>query len=302
MGAAESATATVNAADQDKFGFKRPDMYKESLTGTIAAYDRHVFLCYKGPDSWGPRVESSAPLPLLPAYLFAAFKARKNDMSLKTNLTVCGPASGDDLSDGDVLIFPDMIRYRGLQEADVDSFIEDVLVNNMNWGARPPESFSGTYVFVCAHGSRDKRCGVCGPVLIDSLNEEIVSRQLTDEVHISPCSHIGGHKYAGNLIIYNPDRSGKVAGHWYGYVTPEDVPEVLDSHIKMGKIIQRMWRGQMGSAEEKLADGDGSASKNNNPKIGGCCQSVEGVSCCAEGISKEKITSGGSKIEEGLNN
>lgn len=28
----------------------------------------------------------------------------------------------------------------------------------------------------------------------------------------------------------------------YGYVTPDDVPELLDQHIAKGEIIQRIWR------------------------------------------------------------
>ncbi|CAK7328130.1 unnamed protein product [Dovyalis caffra] len=31
-------------------------------------------------------------------------------------------------------------------------------------------------------------------------------------------------------------------GHWYGYVTPEDVPEILDQHIEKGIVIERIWR------------------------------------------------------------
>lgn len=240
-------------------------MYSEPLAGTVKGYDRHVFLCFKDPESWGPRVETAnRDLPLLPSLLFAAFKARMDRLSLKTNLTVCGPASGDDLADGDVLIFPDMIRYRGLGEANVDSFVEDVLVNNLNWGDGVPESILGTYVFVCAHGNRDKRCGICGPVLIDKFNEEIVVNQMKDRVHVSPCSHIGGHKYAGNLIIYGRDLNGKATGHWYGYVTPEDVPDVIDSHIKMGTIIHRLWRGQIGSTTDGfIMDGSAKDKKND---------------------------------------
>ena len=28
----------------------------------------------------------------------------------------------------------------------------------------------------------------------------------------------------------------------YGYVTPDDVPELLDEHIGKGDIIERLWR------------------------------------------------------------
>ncbi|KAK7319339.1 hypothetical protein RJT34_04058 [Clitoria ternatea] len=56
--------------------------------------------------------------------------------------------------------------------------------------------------FVCAHGSRDVRCHVCGPVLMEKFNEEIQLRGLKDQISVVECSHVGDHKYAGNLIIY----------------------------------------------------------------------------------------------------
>lgn len=101
-----------------------------------------------------------------------------------------------------------------MKESDVDSFVADVLVNQKPWASGVQEVLSGSYVFVCSHGSRDKRCGVCGPVLIAKFKEQIDLRGLGDQVFVSPCSHIGGHKYAGNLIIYSPGPDGKIAGHW----------------------------------------------------------------------------------------
>lgn len=103
---------------------------------------------------------------------------------------------------------------RGLKESDVDAFVDDVLVNGKTWASETPESLVGAYVFVCAHGSRDMRCGVCGPVLIDKFNELIESRDLKDKVFVSGCSHVGGHKYAGNVIIFGTNAEGKVTGDW----------------------------------------------------------------------------------------
>ncbi|KAD3641084.1 hypothetical protein E3N88_30308 [Mikania micrantha] len=87
---------------------------------------------------------------------------------------------------------------------------------------------------------------------------------------------------------------------WYGYVTPSDVPDLLDNHIGKGEIIDRIWRGQMGvpvkkaqkALEHSLSNGndvtiikpDHQASstieeKENN---GGCCQGANGISCCRD--------------------
>jgi (2Fe-2S) ferredoxin len=68
---------------------------------------------------------------------------------------------------------------------------------------------------------------------------------------VSPCSHVDGHKYVGNLIIYGPNADGEVTGHWYGYVTPDDVPILLDQHIGKREIVDRLWRGQMDLTEEE---------------------------------------------------
>lgn len=104
--------------------------------------------------------------------------------------------------------------YRGLKDKDVEMFVEDVLLNGKLWDSGVYDVLAGSYIFVCAHGSRDKRCGVCGPVLVSKLKEEIELRGLKDQTYVYPCSHIGGHKYAGNLIIYSPDSDGRIMGHW----------------------------------------------------------------------------------------
>lgn len=96
----------------------------------------------------------------------------------------------------------------------MDTFVEEVLVKDGEWLPGAPESLNGSYVFVCSHGSRDRRCGVCGPALVSRFREEIELRGLHGKVTVSPCSHVGGHKYAGNVIIFGPDFSGAISGHW----------------------------------------------------------------------------------------
>ncbi|KAH7532451.1 hypothetical protein FEM48_Zijuj04G0021300 [Ziziphus jujuba var. spinosa] len=301
------------SADDEQYGFRRPEMYQSNLAGTVDPYDRHVFLRYKSPESWASRVEASDSDPL-PKLLASALKARKNDTTVKTKLTVC---EGSDETDGDVLIFPEMIKCRGLKDSDVDGFVEDVLVNGKPWTSGVQEVLSGSYIFVCAHGSRDRRCGVCGPVLIEKLNEEIGFRGLNDQIFVSACSHVGGHKYAGNLIIFSPGPDGSITGHWYGYVTPEDVPELLDQHIGKGEIIERLWRGQLGKSSEesdkandqKLPNGEEIKSKenhkdggiqNNKENFAGCCQGANGFTCCRDGSSEESSKSEEKKLKDNV--
>ncbi|XP_023735171.1 altered inheritance of mitochondria protein 32 [Lactuca sativa] len=298
-GTVDISTEAVVVDDDVKFGFQRQEMYTENLSGSVHPYERHVFLCYKTREDWPARVESSDS-DLLPKRLAGAIKERKNDIAVKTLMTIFEGGAATGLSDGDVLIFPDMIKYRGLEESNVDSFVEEVIVNGKPWASGTPEVVTGSYVFVCAHSSRDKRCGVCGPALIEKFNEEIEVRALKDQVFVSACSHVGGHKYAGNLIIYSSVEDGKVSGHWYGYVTPNDVAELLDQHIKKGEIIERIWRGEMGvppvekadkAVEKSLPNGNDSkvnGKDDEKENTGGCCQGANGFSCCRDESSGPK--------------
>lgn len=294
----ESVTVNTDEDDTVKFGFQRPEMYTEKLTGSVHPYGRHVFLCYKTHNDWPARIESSDS-DLLVKRLAGAIKDRKNDIPVKSLLTVCEGGDGTGLTDGDVLVFPDLVKYSRLEESNIDSFVEDVLVNGKPWASGTEEKVAASYVFVCAHNSRDKRCGVCGPPLIEKFNEEIGVRGLKDQVFVSACSHVGGHKYAGNLIIYSAAQDEKVSGHWYGYVTPDDVTELLDQHIKKGEIIERIWRGQMGvppvekaekAVEQALPNGSDlkESVKEEKENTGGCCQGANGVSCCRDESSEAK--------------
>ncbi|MFQ6660458.1 hypothetical protein Gotur_028970 [Gossypium turneri] len=249
------AAETASPSNSDvEFGFSRPDFRQQSpISGTVQFYQRHVFLCYKSPSVWPPRIEA-AEFDRLPRLLSAAVLARKADMIKETRLTICEGHDGTETSNGDVLIFPDMIRYRSiaaplrrLTHFDVDTFVEEVLVKNGEWLPGTPEKLEGSFVFVCSHGSRDRRCGVCGPPLVSRFKEEIVLYGLQGRVSVSPCSHIGGHKYAGNVIIFGSNFNGEVTGHWYGYVTPDDVPTLLEWHIGKGEIIDALWSGSYGS-------------------------------------------------------
>ncbi|CAF2273966.1 BnaA04g10370D [Brassica napus] len=270
--------SSVPASEDTEFGFKRPEMYSTNIANSITSYGRHVFVLYKTPEAWISHVEEEG----LPQRFATLLKDRKSDLLVQTKLNVCEGGG----SDGDVLIFPDMVRYKGIKDTEVESFFEDVLVNGKPWRSGREEKISGTFVFVCTHASRDKRCGVCGPVILERFVQEIGSRGLSDQISLKRCSHVGQHKYAGNIIIFSPDSAGKISGNWYGYVTPDDVPELLDQHIAKGEIIQRIWRGQMGLSEgvaEK--EHEQRVVPNGNPVVenftGGCCQGANGsVSCC----------------------
>ncbi|GJS91794.1 sucrase/ferredoxin-like family protein [Tanacetum coccineum] len=308
---------TSSLDEEEEFGFSRSEFRQSVVVGSVKYYERHVFLCYKKPSVWPPRIQA-AEFDRLPRLLSAALTARKahikrqgfgevrrdvleqvligawvlgqgslgtqkgcnrgrGRVSPLTRLTICEGYDGTETSNGDVLIFPDMIRYRRLTHFDVDTFVEEVLVKDGEWLPGSPEPLKGSYIFVCAHGARDKRCGVCGPALVSRFKDEIELRGYQNKVSFR-----------------------KVTGHWYGYVMPDDVRTLLEQHVEKGEIVDFLWRGQMGLSEEDqikaqeqrvIANGGGNIERTHtdgvyshadgtNVEDTGCCQANSSNSAC----------------------
>nr|XP_028963538.1 uncharacterized protein LOC108174127 isoform X2 [Malus domestica] len=226
----------------------------EDTDDDTLSYYRHVFLCYKTLEAWPWRIKGYESDPL-PKIFASALKARKNDITFKTLLTVIEGREGTEFSDGDVLIFPQMIKYRGLKESDVDSFVDDVLVNDRPWASRVQEPLTGPHVFalifVYTHMSQEEWNRDSARVRIDKLKEEFELRGLTNQVFVTACFHLEGHNYAG---IFTTDPDGSMTYHWYPFVSPGYVPELLDEHIGKGEIIERRWRGQMGASSDEAEE------------------------------------------------
>ncbi|KAF1844727.1 leucyl-tRNA synthetase [Cucurbitaria berberidis CBS 394.84] len=109
----------------------------------------------------------------------------------------------------------------------------------------PAESVSKPTILICGHGGRDQRCGVLGPILQASFRKELQRRSI--DADVAQISHIGGHKYAGNVIIYVPpsmqDNALRGSGIWYGRIGPENVEGVVDETLVKGRVIAELLRG-----------------------------------------------------------
>ncbi|RVX66275.1 hypothetical protein B0A52_10202 [Exophiala mesophila] len=149
-------------------------------------------------------------------------------------------------------------------------------------------------ILICSHMSRDSRCGILGPLLRDQLVEYIelrnrqsqssqgqgkenyiarmddfydsspgvISNPPTDtdidvNINIGLTSHVGGHVWAGNMIIYIPPHTdiserwspahplaGK--GIWYGRVEPKHIPGIFEETVVKGQVIKELLRGVAG--------------------------------------------------------
>ena len=134
-------------------------------------------------------------------------------------------------------------------------------------------------ILVCTHNSRDSRCGTLGPILKQAFRDYIAlqfnknTKERTPEgelifhmksvggfninpayrgISVHSISHVGGHAWAGNVIIYIPPKykleGGKESplagkGMWYGRVEPKHVEGIVEETIKGGRIIEDILRG-----------------------------------------------------------
>lgn len=136
---------------------------------------------------------------------------------------------------------------------------------------------SDVMILVCGHKSRDSRCGTLGPILQAEFKKQIwvtLDRSITfplpknleggfkrkeTELHplfnsnVGMCSHIGGHAFAGNVIINFPQhfrsaetrRKSPLAGKavWYGRVEPRHVEGIIQETLLGGRLIEDLLRG-----------------------------------------------------------
>ncbi|RDX54459.1 hypothetical protein OH76DRAFT_963791 [Lentinus brumalis] len=116
------------------------------------------------------------------------------------------------------------------------------------------------FLYVCTHGSRDCRCGDTGGEVVRALRAEVAERGIARDVFVGEVAHVGGHKYAANVLVYP-------YGDWLGTVQEVDVPRILDelllfhdAHRSADKLTDLpplcppFWRGRMGlDKDQQLA-------------------------------------------------
>lgn len=200
----------------------------EELRGTVKPYGRHA-LALSGWTTWQATIEEQDDLVGQMARETKELKDRVDPPPKFTALRTKPTGEGIDL-----LVMPEAVIYRGV-DADAWTRIRDEhLAGERPVEALAPEPSPGHHILVCNHGARDARCGACGPLVAKALEEAIAERGLED-VHVHRSSHVGGHRFAGNVLIYP-------GGAWYGYVRPEDAGTLLD-HVLAGKRWDAHFRG-----------------------------------------------------------
>lgn len=128
-------------------------------------------------------------------------------------------------------------------------------------------------ILVCSQATRDARCGQSAPLLRKELERQLrplgLYRDLDDErpggVGIYFISHVGGHKYSANMMVYRraeprrtvqeqiadttgeqKEEEGEAAQCiWLARIRPEDIENVVRYTVLQGKVVkpERQLRG-----------------------------------------------------------
>lgn len=254
---------------------------KKPLANSVNLYARHVSLSTGtydwpstvkedkdyGPDQSGP---SSFRLSQFAVDWATLLKPNKQLLYTKSSHSSERPC---------LHLYPDNVQVTFKSEHPALSDIE-TFMSHLNSSPFPPLHFvdikklpPGTvHIYVCTHNARDHRCGVIGQLVIKRLREYLAgSPPRGVHVEVFGCSHVGGHKFAGNVVIYRPEWR---QGVWYGRITPDDVEAIITQTVLEGKVLGNHWRGG-------LPDGTW------DPKLGLTAEHVEKLSMHACGSESE---------------
>ncbi len=207
----------------------------QDLRGTVKSYGRHV-LALAGDTEFGPRVEHLEGKPVGQMAKDVKVLSATADLPQPPKFTALRTPSTS--PEGlDLHVFPDRVTYRGVDADAWDRIKETHLIGGEVARDVEHEALTGTHILVCTHAARDERCGSCGPLLVEAFRARIAEAGYED-VHVHPSTHVGGHRYAGNVLVYP-------GGVWYGYVRPPNVTDVLEAHLEDDGVWEPHVRGRM---------------------------------------------------------
>lgn len=151
---------------------------------------------------------------------------------------------------GDLLILPFFVWIKNISVEQVAPFLNEAipkLIECRESKSVPPSVFEHfpdvsvqvdnfqSYIFLCSHKTRDKRCGVTAPLMKREMEIYLrdlgLYRDLSDDrpdgIKVAFINHVGGHKYAANVLMYS--KTGK--NIWLARCRPQNVRPIIDECI-----------------------------------------------------------------------
>ncbi|KAI8601670.1 Sucrase/ferredoxin-like-domain-containing protein [Dissophora ornata] len=242
--------------------------YELPLLHSMKPYTRHVVIS-TGQDDWAADIDEDKDS--LAPYLQKAIHEGQQRLKAANGgrdpprIVLTNSSRKCELWDGpgwQVMILPDQIVVNNVTPEQCDDFFEAFLkpaVGMVDGGhhdsqlssekkselAVEKDQGANAVVMICSHKKRDKRCGVTAPILQKEFMRILRSKDLygdcEGDVEIWLVSHIGGHKFAGNVIVHKSEGMAI----WYGRVEPCHAQAIVEATIERGEVIKELFRGSM---------------------------------------------------------
>jgi len=258
------------------------------LSGTMARHSSQI-LCCTGRSDWPSRIENDSL-----GWLARGLKEETRHGGVLSKIGPALVTFGDSHRKSpktmDFYLFPAFkwvsIDMDGINEHDsglvkrIVSILDEEITGEKKstleclrneMGVRSLEN-QDIHVLICGHRNRDRRCGVMGPLLKAEFEEKLPANGIEvlqkppaplsesafepfQTARVSLISHIGGHKFAGNVIIHIPAPGHPLSGMevWYGRVEPRHVEGIVKETVVNGRIIEGMLRGVLGNDRKPRA-------------------------------------------------
>lgn len=242
----------------------------DSMVDSVKSYQRHIVICIgQSYEKWAEKIDKSNPyVSSISQYikqLNLSYDVRVTVTDQSTDINDTAYSVTDMNSKADIMLYPEMIKFHACSIDDIKYIIDECIVSEKshtyiknkfsntdnNTNIQPYVQLRDgiqytpidtTDVLVCAHKLRDKRCGIMGGTLIKSLHDTATQHNVSDKIRVLSTSHVGGHKYAANVIIYPH-------GEWLGRITPCQSDSIIQAYIMNDstqyELLQPWLRGKI---------------------------------------------------------
>ncbi|AOW03491.1 Sucrase/ferredoxin-like-domain-containing protein [Yarrowia lipolytica] len=224
--------------------------YKKSMP---AAFHLRHLLISTGSHKWPKAIEKDE------GTLAGLIAEKRHEFPLRSKMAKAGilisnttlPSEPGVSDVSSAYLFPDNLFIPEIPHPKTQEFLDTLLEQNdeiraiklkENFGARDN---SADLWLVCGHAERDARCGDIGPLILGEMDEikqeyaRDTSRDSPRDIHTALISHIGGHAFAGNVLLFSGQTG---SSSWFGRVRPEHI-QGLVKEWNDGRIVKELYRG-----------------------------------------------------------
>ncbi|EEP81337.1 predicted protein [Uncinocarpus reesii 1704] len=224
------------------------------LYGKVKPFAAHILVA-TGKSDWQPKVENIQG-SLMQAFAKGSHQSEQGRIMVSASNIATAQLETDDevhsLEETTVLILPAFTFVDRVTVSDIPALKErfltateeeekrDEMHADQRLKSRPCQQ--DYIVLLCSHRSRDARCGISAPLIKRELERHLrpigLHRDDSDDrpggASIYFVSHVGGHKFSANVLIYRREAEQMI---WLARVRPEHCEGIVKHTILKGKVV-----------------------------------------------------------------